>query len=43
MDGEKHVYDDVNWSPNGPWHHHRRLYGLNEFAGDITTLAMQKP
>jgi hypothetical protein len=43
MRGEKHVYEDIDWSPTGPWHHHRRLYGLNEFAGDITALAMQKP
>jgi hypothetical protein len=40
---EQHwVYDRVDWSVNGPWNQHRRLYGLNEFAGDITTLAMQK-
>jgi hypothetical protein len=43
MKGEKHVYEDVDWSKTGPWHHHRRLFGLNEFAGFITTLAMQKP
>lgn len=33
----------VNWSVNGPWNQHQRLYGLNEFAGVVTTLAMQKP
>ena len=38
-----HVYEDVEWSKTGPWHYHRRLFGLNEFAGIITTLAMQKP
>lgn len=43
MKGEMHVYEDVDWSNTGPWHHHRRLFGLNEFAGIITTLAMQKP
>jgi hypothetical protein len=43
MKGEHHVYEDVDWSTTGPWHQHRRLFGLNEFAGDITTLAMQKP
>ncbi|KAL5118115.1 hypothetical protein ACEQ8H_003950 [Pleosporales sp. CAS-2024a] len=43
MKGEDHVYEDVDWSTTGPWHHHRRLFGLNEFAGEITTLAMQKP
>lgn len=35
--------ETVDWSKNGPWHVHRRLYGLNEFAGDITHLVMQKP
>jgi len=43
LKGERHVYEEVDWSPTGPWYHHRRLFGLNEFAGDITTLAMQKP
>ncbi|CAO2658337.1 Nn.00g060600.m01.CDS01 [Neocucurbitaria sp. VM-36] len=42
MKGERHVYEDVDWSTTGPWHHHRRLFGLNEFAGDITALAMQR-
>lgn len=43
MKGEQHIYEDVDWSTSGPWNRHRRLYGLNEFAGMITTLAMQKP
>ena len=43
MKGERHVYEDVDSSKTGPWHHHRRLFGLDEFAGVITTLAMQKP
>lgn len=42
MKGEHHVYEDVDWSTTGLWHQHRRLFGLNEFAGDITKLAMQK-
>jgi hypothetical protein len=33
----------VDWSVNGPWNNYRRLYGLNEFAGEVTALAMQKP
>jgi hypothetical protein len=33
----------MEWSVNGPWHKHRRLYGLNEFAGEIFFFAMQKP
>ncbi|KAI7344544.1 hypothetical protein KC320_g8778, partial [Hortaea werneckii] len=42
MKGERHVLENVDWSSSGPWHYHRRLFGLNEFAGDITSLAMQK-
>ncbi|KAI2636277.1 hypothetical protein GGS26DRAFT_486893 [Hypomontagnella submonticulosa] len=41
--GEKHVYERVDWSPTGPWHIHRRIFGLDEFAGFVTSLAMQKP
>lgn len=41
--GEKHVYEDVDWSPEGPWDKHRRLFGLNAFAGFATSLAWQKP
>jgi hypothetical protein len=40
--GGKHALEDVDWSPQGPWHKHRRLFGLNEFAGFVTSLAMQK-
>jgi hypothetical protein len=42
MKGEHHIYETVDWSTSGPWHVRRRLFGLNEFAGDITKLAMQK-
>jgi hypothetical protein len=42
MKGEHHIYETVDWSTSGPWHVHRRLFGLNEFAGDITKLTMQK-
>ncbi|KAH6843296.1 hypothetical protein B0I37DRAFT_331027, partial [Chaetomium sp. MPI-CAGE-AT-0009] len=41
--GEAHVLEEVDWSPTGPWAgKHRTLYGLNEFAGLVTSLAMQK-
>ncbi|KAF5655312.1 hypothetical protein F25303_720 [Fusarium sp. NRRL 25303] len=40
--GEKHVYEDVDWSANGPWGVHRVLFGIEEFAGDITNMAMKK-
>jgi len=43
MKGQHWVYETVDWSITGPWNKHRRLYGLNEFADDITTFAMQKP
>ncbi|OTB02229.1 hypothetical protein M426DRAFT_13676 [Hypoxylon sp. CI-4A] len=37
------AYESVDWSVTGPWNRHRRLFGLNEFAGFVTSLAMQKP
>lgn len=40
---EGHGLENVDWSPSGPWGKHRRLYGLNQFAGFVTSLAMQKP
>jgi hypothetical protein len=43
MPGQTHVLEDVDWSVHGPWNRDRRLFGLNEFAGTITSLAMQKP
>ncbi|CAG9988105.1 unnamed protein product [Clonostachys byssicola] len=41
--GEKHDLATVDWSTSGPWHQHRRLFGLNEFAGFVTSLAFQNP
>ncbi|KAK4034762.1 hypothetical protein C8A01DRAFT_48910 [Parachaetomium inaequale] len=43
MPGQTHVLEDVDWSVHGPWNRDRRLFGLNQFAGAITSLAMQKP
>ncbi|KAK3943350.1 hypothetical protein QBC46DRAFT_377618 [Diplogelasinospora grovesii] len=43
MKGEKHDLSKVDWSVTGPWNKHCRLFGLNEFAGWVTTLAFQKP
>ncbi len=40
---ETHILEAVDWSPSGPWHKHRRLFGLNAFAGVVTSLALQKP
>ncbi|KAK7750708.1 hypothetical protein SLS62_007408 [Diatrype stigma] len=42
LKGQHHLYERVDWSIQGPWNVHRRLFGLNEFAGTITSLAMQK-
>lgn len=42
LKGQHWVLETVDWSINGPWNQHRRLFGLNELAGDITSLAMQK-
>lgn len=41
--GEKIALESVDWSVKGPWNVHRRLYGLNEFGCEVTSLAMQKP
>ncbi len=43
MKGEHHVFELVDWGKTGPWHMHRRFFGLNDFAAFVTTLAMQKP
>lgn len=32
----------VDWSTTGPWNRHRRLFGLNEFAGFVCSMAWQK-
>ncbi|KAK7920140.1 hypothetical protein PG985_008162 [Apiospora marii] len=40
---ERYAKDGVDWSASGVGNHHRGVPGLNEFAGVITTLAMQKP
>lgn len=41
MRGENHDYAKVDWSIEGPWNEHTRIYGLQEFAGFVTSLAMQ--
>ncbi|KAK3324911.1 hypothetical protein B0H66DRAFT_636443 [Apodospora peruviana] len=41
--GENHILERVDWFINGPRDKVRVLYGVNEFAGFVTTLAMQKP
>jgi hypothetical protein len=39
---ETHAMENVDWSPTGPWAKHWRIFGLSEFAGVVTSLAMQK-
>ncbi|RJE23061.1 hypothetical protein PHISCL_04590 [Aspergillus sclerotialis] len=41
--GQDIPLESVDWSVTGPWNAYRRLFGINEFAGDITHLAVQKP
>jgi hypothetical protein len=42
--GQHTALEKVDWSVKGPLNEHRRLYGLNEFAGVIiTSVAMQNP
>lgn len=36
MKGENHVYEKVDWSADGQWSEHVRLYGINEFAASVT-------
>lgn len=36
MKGENHAYEKVDWSADGQWSEHVRLYGLNEFAASVT-------
>lgn len=43
MRGQNIPLETVDWSRTGPWNQHRRLFGINDFAGDITHLAVQKP
>ncbi|MBE3042789.1 hypothetical protein IMZ48_09500, partial [Candidatus Bathyarchaeota archaeon] len=42
-DGAGHILEDVDWSPTGPWNIYQRVFGLDEFAGFVTSLALQKP
>ncbi|KAL7795378.1 hypothetical protein V8C37DRAFT_374320, partial [Trichoderma ceciliae] len=41
--GEGHVLEQMDWSNQGPLRSHRRMFGLIDFAAEVTTLAMQKP
>lgn len=40
--GQEWVPEQVDWSTNGTWNQYRRIFGLREFAREVTSLAMQK-
>lgn len=42
-DGKGYVLEDVDWGTQGPFRLDRRLFGLFDFAVEITALAMLKP
>lgn len=39
---EEYVFEQMDWSDQGPLKSYRRMFGLNNFAAKVTTLAMQK-
>lgn len=39
---ENYVLEQMDWSDQGPLKSHRRMFGLIDFAAEVTTLAMQK-
>ncbi|KAK4067016.1 uncharacterized protein Triagg1_8016 [Trichoderma aggressivum f. europaeum] len=41
--GEGFVLEEVDWSNSGPLKSFHRMFGLIDFAAEVTTLAMQKP
>lgn len=42
LKGQNWDLTKVDWSTTGPWNRHRRLFGLNEFAGFVCSMAWQK-
>lgn len=42
LKGQNWDLTKVDWSVTGPWNRHRRLFGLNEFAGFVCSMAWQK-
>ncbi|KAL7942815.1 hypothetical protein V8C42DRAFT_359831 [Trichoderma barbatum] len=43
IQGEHHMYEKSNWTTGGLCSQHVRLFGINELASIVTSLAMQKP
>lgn len=42
LEGQNWDLSKVDWSVTGPWNRKRRLFGLNEFAGFVCSMAWQK-
>lgn len=42
LKGQNWDLTQIDWSVTGPWNNHRRLFGLNEFAGFVCSMAWQK-
>lgn len=42
LKGQNWDLSKVDWSVTGPWNYYRRLFGLNEFAGFVCSMAWQK-
>ncbi|KAL6700868.1 hypothetical protein J3F84DRAFT_133002 [Trichoderma pleuroticola] len=40
---EGFVLEEVDWSNSGPFKSYHRMFGLIDFAAEVTALAMQKP
>lgn len=41
-EGQNLDFPKVDWSVKGPWNCYRRLFGLNDFAGFVCSMAWQK-
>jgi hypothetical protein len=39
----KNQLASADWSASGPWQNHCMVFGINDFAGFVTSLAMQNP
>ncbi|OAA80111.1 hypothetical protein LEL_03597 [Akanthomyces lecanii RCEF 1005] len=42
-ENNRYPLEEVDWSTSGPWDIYKRVYGLGEFAGFVTSLCFQKP
>lgn len=42
-ENNRYPLEEVDWPTSGPWDIYKRVYGLGEFAGFVTSLCFQKP